>query len=322
MLTTHRQMLDQLLDALRPHRDRLPADVADLFNLHDRRAKLRHDVDALLTFTPSPTEIAAGADAASLIEREWATLRHNLDAANHALDDARARLDDVAAAFGQPAAWDGEWGDRVREAAADLADARHEFVRETAEHVARLDTCLAEADRTFAAAPAWLKPGLDLHLVALRAVRSTAEAAAARRRAEAPRRVRVAAYVAAFETWAPLSRLGDEERALLASALAHLPVVFPCDVPRDVDVYCAAFSAFLHGRASGVADARRAGATLRLTIRKSCLLKRLVYFGQPLRTERCPVHRGRWSGIRMERCPHGCDKLCGCTTGWLESPAT
>lgn len=45
-------------------------------------------------------------------------------------------------------------------------------------------------------------------------------------------------------------------------------------------------------------------------IRKSNLLWRLIYAGEPLRTEPCPKHQGRWSGILP--CEHGCD-----STGWL-----
>lgn len=48
---------------------------------------------------------------------------------------------------------------------------------------------------------------------------------------------------------------------------------------------------------------------------KSNLLYRLLYLGQPLRTEKCPEHDGQWSG-------YGWDEPCACQvgndiTGWL-----
>jgi hypothetical protein len=55
-----------------------------------------------------------------------------------------------------------------------------------------------------------------------------------------------------------------------------------------------------------------------LAIRKSCLLDRLIYAREPLRSEMCPVHLGKWSGCVWE------DLGCGCqfgpnVTGWLRS---
>lgn len=54
---------------------------------------------------------------------------------------------------------------------------------------------------------------------------------------------------------------------------------------------------------------------LSISIRKSNLLWRLIYEGQPLRTEMCPEHHGRWSGYQWDRfceCQNGYD-----VTGWL-----
>ena len=50
-------------------------------------------------------------------------------------------------------------------------------------------------------------------------------------------------------------------------------------------------------------------------IKKSNLLARLLYAKEPLRTRRCPVHNGRWSGIGD--CEHGCDE-----TGWIREAET
>lgn len=54
-----------------------------------------------------------------------------------------------------------------------------------------------------------------------------------------------------------------------------------------------------------------------LAIRKSSLLGRLLYEGEMLRTEECPVHKGKWSGMEHPEnpCPHGCGFV-----GWLPQP--
>lgn len=59
-----------------------------------------------------------------------------------------------------------------------------------------------------------------------------------------------------------------------------------------------------------------------LAISKSSLLFRLIYIGEKLRTKKCPIHKGRWSGlefpadeehgIKGNECPHGCN-----LTGWI-----
>lgn len=54
---------------------------------------------------------------------------------------------------------------------------------------------------------------------------------------------------------------------------------------------------------------------IRLSIRKSNLLYRLIYCGEPLRLRKCPLHNGEWSGI--EDCEHGCH-----STGWLPNEGT
>jgi hypothetical protein len=55
-------------------------------------------------------------------------------------------------------------------------------------------------------------------------------------------------------------------------------------------------------------------------IYKSDLLGRMFYGGEEPRTEKCPEHKGHWSGIEYisdgnhpsNECPHGCQ-----LTGWL-----
>lgn len=54
-----------------------------------------------------------------------------------------------------------------------------------------------------------------------------------------------------------------------------------------------------------------------LQIGKSNLLARLLYVGEKLRTQMCPEHKGKWSGVEFSdtRCPHGCQ-----LTGWIQEP--
>jgi hypothetical protein len=59
---------------------------------------------------------------------------------------------------------------------------------------------------------------------------------------------------------------------------------------------------------------------IELSIRKSCLLDRLIYGGDVLRTIPCPVHQGKWSGISTTPCPHCAVGPCACNTGWLPEP--
>lgn len=55
---------------------------------------------------------------------------------------------------------------------------------------------------------------------------------------------------------------------------------------------------------------------IELAIRKSCLLDRLIYGRELLRTEICPIHKGRWSGYVRENLPCGCQFRSN-VTGWL-----
>ena len=59
---------------------------------------------------------------------------------------------------------------------------------------------------------------------------------------------------------------------------------------------------------------RDAEEALHLGIEKSDFLARILYAGEEMRTEKCPVHHGSWHGIEdPERpCIHGCG-----LTGWL-----
>ena len=53
-----------------------------------------------------------------------------------------------------------------------------------------------------------------------------------------------------------------------------------------------------------------------LQIRKSCLLDRLFFQTEGLRTVPCPEHKGRWSGCVWKDLPCGCQNGAN-VTGWL-----
>jgi hypothetical protein len=59
-----------------------------------------------------------------------------------------------------------------------------------------------------------------------------------------------------------------------------------------------------------------------LQIRKSNLLWRLIYAGETLREQQCPVHKGHWSGCRWDKDNCACQslqngKVASDVTGWL-----
>ena len=96
--------------------------------------------------------------------------------------------------------------------------------------------------------------------------------------------------------------------------------------------YCAAFHTWaraveegaerekaLGGRkTSDLQEMSRRIENVRLDIVKSNLLYRLLYLGEKLRTEMCPIHKGHWSGCpgQKDACPH-CT-VAGNVTGWID----
>ena len=133
-------------------------------------------------------------------------------------------------------------------------------------------------------------------------------------------------YLAAFETWFRVVHEGldADERAI--DEQEKRGEVYPWDRPDlarrrenaastrvafreaweqgglpelgTVDAFCAVLSP-------------RIDRYTEITIAKSSFLYRVLYLGEPLRTVRCPVHQGHWSGAAMFE---GCE--CG-GTGWL-----
>lgn len=61
---------------------------------------------------------------------------------------------------------------------------------------------------------------------------------------------------------------------------------------------------------------------VRKAIVKSNLLDRLIYGQEKLRTRKCPLHKGKWSGISFDKkCPGLCDSTNGNLTGWIPEEA-
>ena len=92
----------------------------------------------------------------------------------------------------------------------------------------------------------------------------------------------------------------------------------PVEPTMPVGKYCESLTQWLRiisQKEHPLVEARVANSIL-FNIKKSCLLKRMIYMGEDLRTVKCPIHNGEWSGCYAERCPAGCD-TCGCACGWI-----
>jgi hypothetical protein len=131
-----------------------------------------------------------------------------------------------------------------------------------------------------------------------------------------PRKLTVREYTQAFFTWAVVSELPEKLVKILKQGMMHLLSTFQDQEFREPQSYCDVLDAW----ASDVVKTHKGDTTwvsgfndfgeLRLRIRKSCLLDRLIYCGEYVRVVPCPEHNGDWSGLR-------CSTGCGCLTGWL-----
>ncbi len=87
--------------------------------------------------------------------------------------------------------------------------------------------------------------------------------------------------------------------------------------------WCAALETFCRTlAANGDAEVLNAFRVIRGRLYKSSLGRRLFYEGEKLRTEKCPYHKGRWSGMFMD-IPEGCKcmRFNGDeATGWIPGP--
>lgn len=113
-----------------------------------------------------------------------------------------------------------------------------------------------------------------------------------------------------FHSYGPLVRLSDVCNILRTWAKAY-----SAGQPEEHEYKAKAREQF-----------REAWSYVDLQIRKSCLLDRLFFQKEGLRTEPCPIHKGRWSGCAWskpecatEENPMGCMNGSN-VTGWL--PAT
>lgn len=83
--------------------------------------------------------------------------------------------------------------------------------------------------------------------------------------------------------------------------------------------FCEAFEAWASAYSAVNREFAEHWEYIHLQIRKSCLLDRLIYQGEKLRTKKCPVHQGRWSGCDWNT--PGCECRNGANvTGWLPEP--
>lgn len=105
------------------------------------------------------------------------------------------------------------------------------------------------------------------------------------------------------------------------SGIPVMPVTFFCDflkkwaelrgIPYPTENY--------EGENKQRKDAYEAARIMFIDIRKSNLLWRLMYAGEPVRDEPCPDHKGRWSGCMLPQ-DTPCKGACmfeGNVTGWL-----
>jgi hypothetical protein len=109
------------------------------------------------------------------------------------------------------------------------------------------------------------------------------------------------AYLAAFDAWFTACRENGYGPAIDAEP-AFRDAVAAGGLPDEAPVsdFCDVLMPRLPSR------------TVMFAVGKSSMLDRLLYGGETLRTAKCPTHKGHWSGLGIERCPHGCGH-----TGWL-----
>ena|SRR5258705_9447945 len=125
-------------------------------------------------------------------------------------------------------------------------------------------------------------------------------------------------YCAALLTWATTKSSSDSEIPDHARKEALAALRSGCDFLRASRAGSARIQDLCHAMRDW-ADSQPEGSFLALLSAdapKSCLLFRLIYAGERLRTHPCPIHKGRWSGCSTEPCPAGCSSE-GNVTGWL-----
>jgi hypothetical protein len=116
----------------------------------------------------------------------------------------------------------------------------------------------------------------------------------------------VAEYTDAFRTWGRVAKASDHALSQIDEACAMVERKFRGEVP--IESLCEAISAWIKVNPAALGAFGFVG--------KSCLLARLIYAGERLRTRPCPIHRGNWSGWRFEECPGRCN-FGPNLTGWM-----
>ena len=121
--------------------------------------------------------------------------------------------------------------------------------------------------------------------------------------------VDVSTYCDALLVWAAAASRPEAEQVLLRAGCDFLRAGHT-GVER-IDSLCSSLSEWGESQADD-----RLVSRLATDISKSCLLLRLIYAGETLRTRPCPTHRGRWSGCTPTPCATGCS-FGDNVTGWL-----
>jgi len=114
-------------------------------------------------------------------------------------------------------------------------------------------------------------------------------------------------YRDAFETWLHVSGASLKACQALLDALAVLPATGVYPIP----VLCEQLYAYRKDNGSDLLwDVSR-------DVTKSCLLDRLIYGKEKLRTVPCPVHQGKWSGCSFDHPPCEYCYYGSNVTGWV-----
>ena len=124
--------------------------------------------------------------------------------------------------------------------------------------------------------------------------------------------IEVAKYTAAFRTWISVARdsVADTDEAMaqrvaiVDAGMRWLAARYRGTVATET--LCDALDGWAR---------ERDDIALLPRVNKSCLLARLIYGGEELRTRRCPIHDGHWAGVG-DACIAGCSYDAN-ITGWL-----
>jgi hypothetical protein len=142
-------------------------------------------------------------------------------------------------------------------------------------------------------------------------------------------KIQVEAYCEALVTWARLALRPKDAGHLIILQEGCEAVRAKYSGEKEISALCAELSRWSSERQEAAQQApwgsrQQAGAAalsqLGLMIRKSCLLNRLIYGGEALRTRPCPIHKGHFAGCKWDPCPAGCS-FGAAITGWLPNAA-